>query len=697
MAFVACARRDAVGIVEITNPPVNAMSPGVPRAIIEALDAFADDAAIAAIVLIGGGARNIGGADIKVQGKDWPDGEPTLRNVVAALDAMEKPAVAALGPATFGGGFEIAMGAPYRIIVTGGQIGQPEVKLGIPPGAGATQRLPRLVGMEAALEMIALGSPVRADHALAIGAVDRIAEGDLLDAAVAFASEIANERPIPTISTRPVELAKDDAVEAIRKRAARRFRGHRAPGIAIDLTVSAGTASFDEGLKAERQAFLDCVASPEAAALRHVFFAERAAMKFPGITKETTAPEIEQIAILGAGTMGTGIAIACLDAGLRTTLIDTVLESLERGVKRIADHYAGQIKKGRISQSDATDRQAALTSGTAIETVETADLIIEAVFEDLAVKRDVFAQLDDAARPDAVLATNTSYLDVNAIAEAAPTHKGAVLGLHFFSPANVMRLLEVVVARDTSAETIAATLQLAKRLRKLPIAAGVERGFIGNRMYACYRREAHFLAEEGANPQAIDQALTEFGMAMGPFAVQDLTGLDIAFKARQSEPRDPDGRYSPLLDLMVEAGRLGRKTGVGFYRYEDGKPVPDPEVNAIAEAAARQAGVTRRSISAEEIRNRCLFALVNEAARLLDEKIALRGSDVDLVWMNGYGFPDRLGGPLFWADTLGLNIVLSAIKDFDRDHDFWTPAPLLDRLVGEGGRLSAVTNDRLKR
>ncbi len=689
MGGASLEREGAVGIITIDNPPVNAMSPGVPGAILARLaEAQADDA-VEAVVLRGAGKGALAGADIRSFGKPWPEGEPTLRDVIAAIERSAKPVIATLAGYWLGGGLELALSCHYRVASRKTQVGQPEVALGFPPGAGGTQRLPRLAGVEAALAMIVSGKPIGAPEAAERGILDRVIDGDLLDGAVAFAGErIAAGPPHALARERTPELKDPDVFAATRKRLERRARGQRAPVACLECVEAALTLPFDEGIRKERAIFEECMASAESRALRHVFFAERAVRKVPGIGRETPARAIESAAIVGAGTMGRGIATCFANAGIPVRLMDSDGQALERALAGIRSEYEGRVERGRIGGAEAEARVRLIEPIETLEGVAGADLVIEAVFEEMPLKEEVFRALDSACDAGAIIASNTSYLDVNRLADIVPGRRGNVLGLHFFSPAQVMRLLEVIRTDSATPETLASVLALAKRLGKIAVVAGVCHGFIGNRMLEGYTREVRFLLEEGASPAEIDSALTGFGMAMGPCAVADLAGLDVSWRKRKADAhlRDPAKRYSAVADRLCELGRFGQKTGAGYYRYEPGSrtPVPDPEVDALIAEVAAESGIDRRTIGANEIVERCLYPLVNEGARILDEGIALRASDIDIVWINGYGFPRWRGGVMHWADEIGLAAVHGAIARLDESQDHWEPAPLLSRLAAEG-------------
>ncbi len=693
MSGASLEREGAVGIVTIDNPPVNAMSPGVPGAILARLaEAQADDA-VGAVVLRGAGKGALAGADIRSFGKPWPEGEPTLRDVIAAIERSAKPVIATLAGYWLGGGLELALSCHYRVASRRTQVGQPEVALGFPPGAGGTQRLPRLAGVEAALTMIVSGTPIDAPEAAEKGILDRVIDGDLLEGAVAFAGERIAAGPPHALARERTPARKDpDVFSATRKRLERRARGQRAPVACLECVEAALSLPFDEGIRKERAIFEECMASAESRALRHVFFAERAVRKVPGIGKETPVRAIESAAIVGAGTMGRGIATCFANAGIPVRLMDSDGQALERALAGIRSEYEGRVERGRIGAADAEARVRLIEPIETLEGVAGTDLVIEAVFEEMPLKEEVFRALDAACDAGAIIASNTSYLDVNRLADIVPGRRGNVLGLHFFSPAQVMRLLEVIRTVSASPETLASVLALAKRLGKIAVVAGVCHGFIGNRMLEGYTREVRFLLEEGASPAEIDSALTGFGMAMGPCAVADLAGLDVSWRKRKADAhlRDPAKRYSAVADRLCELGRFGQKTGAGYYRYEPGSrtPEPDPEVDALIAEVAAESGIDRRSIGADEIVERCLYPLVNEGARILDEGIALRAGDIDIVWINGYGFPRWRGGVMHWADEIGLDAVHGTIARLDASHDHWEPAPLLSRLADEGRRFA---------
>ena len=694
MAFDVILARDAqhpsVAVVTVDNPPVNAMSPGVPGAVLARLREAQEDGEIAALLLMAGGRGSFAGADIKMQGKPWPEAEPKMSDLVMALDASALPVGVLLEGYAFGGALEMAMACRYRIATPGTKLGQPEVKLGIPPGAGGTQRLPRLIGVAAALDMIVSGDPIEAERGRDLGLVDLLAAGaDPVGEAAAFLAEQVAGGLRPTTRERTIAAVDPEIFAAARSKAARRYRGQTAPQVCIDCVEAATRLPFEEGRRFERQHYEERVISDEAAALRHVFFSERKIGRLPDLAADTPTRPLDQAAVVGAGTMGAGIAMCFANAGIAVRLIEREQAALERGLARVQSTYADLAKRGRLSEEAAANRKALISGGLSLADIAESDIVVEAVFEDMAVKQAVFAELAPRAKPQAILATNTSYLDVNEIAAAATGRSADVLGLHFFSPANIMPLLEIVRGDATSPEVLATAVGLAKRLGKTGIVAGVCQGFIANRMFEKYTREAEFLLQEGAAPEQVDKALVDFGMPMGPFAVRDLAGLDIGWARRKSVAhlRNAGARYSTVGDSICERGWFGQKTGRGFYRYEEGSrtPIPDPEVAALVAETAAAAGIARREIADEEIVARCLYAVVNEGARILEEGIALRASDVDLVWINGYGFPRWRGGPLFWAGQVGLADVLTRIRVFDEAHDFWQPADLLVALA-EAGR-----------
>ncbi|HKY94958.1 MAG TPA: 3-hydroxyacyl-CoA dehydrogenase NAD-binding domain-containing protein [Kiloniellales bacterium] len=686
--LVRYEREGSVGLIAVDNPPVNALSQPVRAGLLAALEAALADPEAKVLALYGKGRTFIAGADIKEFGK--PPAEPTLRQVIERFENAKKAIVAVLHGTALGGGLELALGCHYRIALPGAKVGLPEVKLGLLPGAGGTQRLPRLTGVEAAIEMITSGRHVEAEEAAKLGIVDALVhETDPHKAAVGYGSTVA-------IDNASVKRVRDldqklkvppGTLEAEKKKVAQRYRGRFSPMKCVEAVEAAVTLPFDQGLKRERELFDQCMASPQRKALIHVFFGERAVAKVPGMDEVEPRP-VKEAAVIGAGTMGGGIAMCFANAGIPVTLMETSREALERGLERIRGNYEGSVKRGSLPLREMEKRMTLIRPSLDLATVATADLIIEAVFEKMEVKQEVFAKLDELAKSGAVLATNTSYLDVDRIA-AATSRPQDVLGMHFFSPANVMRLLEVVRAAKTADDALKTALAVGRQLGKVAVVSGVCDGFIGNRMLRYYQRQSYYMLEDGALPQEIDAAVTAFGFAMGPFAVGDLAGLDISYANRRREDgkRDPAERYVELPDKVVELGRLGQKSGAGWYRYEKGDrtPHPDPEIEELILATSREKGIVRRSFSKEEILTRLLTALVNEGAKILGEGIALRSVDIDMVWINGYGFPAHEGGPMFWADQRGLAKVLADVERFRRDDAWaWRPAPLLVQLAREG-------------
>ncbi len=676
-----------VAVVVIDNPPVNAMSIGVPAGIMEAINQLNIDDSVQAILIATGGSGVLGGADIKLLGKPWPVGEPNLIDLVTALDSNDKPIGILLKKTALGGGLEIAMSCRYRIAQAGTMVGQPEIKLGIPPGAGGTQRLPRLVGADKALEMILSGDPITAEEAYSIQLIDHVVSvsNPVAEAAEYLSREIASGNVRARTREQHVKISDPQIFSNVRARVAKRSRTQIAPLASIDCIEMATESDIDAGFAYERQRFLECVTSNEAAALRHVFFAERQAKKIPGIDEQVASRPVEKVAILGAGTMGVGIALCFANAGISVTLIERDADPLRNGLDRIAETYANQVRKGRLTEATANARTALVSGDLNLAAARDADLVVEAIFEEMKAKQSVFTNLAQVVKSGAILATNTSYLDINEIAAAAADREADVLGLHFFSPANVMKLLEVVRGTKTANDVLKTGIDIGRRLGKTAIVSGVCHGFIGNRMFAGYNREAEFMLQEGATVAQVDNVLYEFGMAMGVFAVRDLAGLDIGWSMRKSTAhlRKPHERYSTVCDEVCERGWYGQKTGKGFFIYEDGLKSTNPDLQTIVDSTAKAAGIEPVTITDEHIIERCIFTLVNEGAKILDDGIALRASDIDLVFINGYGFPRWRGGPMKYADSIGLEKVLSAIKTLDETHDFWVPSPLLERLVNE--------------
>jgi 3-hydroxyacyl-CoA dehydrogenase len=677
----------AARIIEIDNPPVNATSHAVRAGIAAALTEAAADDATTAIILACKGRGFVAGADIREFGKSPQS--PSLSDVCRQIEASAKPVIAAIHGAALGGGCEIAMSAHARIADAGAQLGLPEVKLGLLPGAGGTQLLPRLVGIERALDIITSGRMVSAAEALDIGLIDAVAEGNLIEAALEMAGRIAGQPPRRT-SQRPAPSADADAINARIAEIERKARGQIAPLRAARSVQAAVRLGFTAGIAQEREAFVELMAGEQSAALRHVFFAEREAGRVPGLEDVTPRP-VGTVGVAGAGTMGSGIAAALAEAGLRTIVVEQSPEAAEKGRARIVAIHDRALASGRIDAASHGARLALTAVGSDMAAFAPCDLVIEAVFDDLDVKQELFRALSAILRPDAILATNTSYLDPDAIASAA-SHPQRVVGLHFFSPANIMRLVEIVRGSATAPDVLASAFALAKRLRKLAVLAGNCEGFIGNRIFSAYRRQCEYMLEDGTLPHEIDAAMEDFGLPMGPFAVFDLAGLDIAWarRKRQAATRDPAERYVGVADTLCELGRFGIKTGAGWYVYEQGKRRPDAGVAVIIEAEARRKGIARRPVPAEEIRSRIIAAMVNEGARILDEGMAQRASDIDLVFINGYGWPAWRGGPMFQADRIGAAAILAEVETMhDRDGAGWEPARLLVELARTGGRFTS--------
>jgi len=677
---------DEIGVVTIDNPPVNALSQAVRQGIHDAIEAAQTDASKAVLILCAG-RTFIAGADIREFGQT-PQ-EPHLPDLCAEIENSSKLVVAALHGTALGGGFEVALSCHYRCAVQTAKVGLPEVKLGLLPGAGGTQRTPRLAGAMAALDLITSGNPVDAERAASLGLVDHLVEGDLRDAALEWCRQlVAKKAPRRKTSELRVESVSDGVLADYRARLARRARGQVAPQKIIECIEAAIAKPFPDGMATERKKFIECMQSPQSAAMRHMFFAEREAAKVADVAADTELRSIEKVGVIGAGTMGGGIAMNFANAGMQVTLLEVSDEALSNGLETIDRNYMGGIKRGKLTEAEALERRGRITGTTNYATLAGADLVVEAVFESLDLKQDIFAELDAVCKPGAILATNTSYQDVNRIA-AATRRPQDVIGLHFFSPAHIMKLLEVVRADETADDVLATCMALAKRIRKTPVVSGVCYGFIGNRMLGHYGREAQLCVIEGATPEAVDTALEQWGMAMGPLAVFDLAGLDVGYKARQGLPEDKRGdpRASRVADALVEMGRCGQKTGAGFYRYDPDtrKRSNDPEVHALIEREAAALGVDRREIDSSEIVDRLIFALINEGMKILEEGIAQRPGDIDVVYVYGYGFPAFRGGPMHYADTVCLDHVLARVQEFQRRFgaENWTPAPLLERLVAE--------------
>ncbi|HVB49506.1 MAG TPA: 3-hydroxyacyl-CoA dehydrogenase NAD-binding domain-containing protein [Burkholderiales bacterium] len=683
--------RDGIAVITLNNPPVNGLGHALRSGIMQALQQAGADPGVKAIVLIGSAKAFSGGADIREFNTPKSAMPPSLHQIIEAQDASAKPIVAAIGGFAMGGGLELALGCHYRVAAPKAQLALPEVKLGILPGAGGTQRLPRVIPVAEALKMMTTGNPIPAEKGKQLGLVDEIVAGDLLEGALTYAIRLVAEgkgpRRIRDLKARPEGDAKA-FFEAARAEVAKASKGYPAPLEIVACVEAAVNLPFDEGQKEERRRFEQLVNTAESKALRHMFFAERQTTKIPDVPEDTPVREIRKAAIVGAGTMGGGIAMSFANAGIPVTVIEAKQEALERGLATIRKNYANTVSKGRLKQEDMDKRMALIGSSLKLEDAKDADIVVEAVFERMDVKQEIFRKLDGIAKTGAILATNTSTLDVDQIA-ATTRRPQDVIGTHFFSPANVMRLLEIVRGAKTAKDVLATTLKLGKTLKKVPVVSGVCDGFIGNRMLEKYVQQAMFLLDEGATPQQVDGALTRWGLAMGPFTMSDMAGNDIGWEVRKRRYQErPHMVYSRIADRICEQGRFGQKTGTGFYLYEPGnrKPSPDPEVDKILAAYRKEIGVTPRSIPDAEIVERCMYALANEGARILEEGIALRASDIDMVYLTGYGYPPYRGGPMFYADTVGVANVLAAIEKFQKGYQGaqWKPAPLLAKRAREG-------------
>jgi 3-hydroxyacyl-CoA dehydrogenase len=652
--------------------------------LLRALEAVGSAGSVRAVVLAAEGRAFIAGADISEFGK--PPVPPSLPEVVAALEAFGKPVVAAIHGAALGGGLEVALGCHARVAGPGAKLGLPEVNLGLLPGAGGTQRLPRLIGAVPALKIMAEGKPVGAREAQSLGLVEEVAE-DVLAAAKALALRLAGEG-LPSPARDRADLGAREAFEEAASALLKKHPNNPSVDAIVDAVRACFEKPFEEGLAVERAHFVRLRDDPRSKALRHVFFAERAAARIPGLPKGTQARPVERAAVIGAGTMGGGIAMSFANAGIPVTLIETSEENLARGLERVAGNYATSVKRGSLSEEARARRMGLIEGKVGLENAAGADLVVEAVFEEMGLKKEIFGKLQSIARPGAILATNTSYLDVDEIA-ASTARPGDVLGMHFFSPANVMKLLEVVRGAKTAPDALATAVEIGRRLGKVPVVSGVCYGFIGNRMLARRTAEAERLLQEGARPEEVDRALTGFGFRMGPFAMADLAGLDIGWRIRKAT-----GKTSPVADALCEAGRLGQKTGRGYYDYSaDGRTgVPDPEVMALIERVSAERGITRRSIPQDEILERLLFPMINEGARILEEGIAARAGDIDTVWLNGYGWPAWTGGPMYHADQIGPAHIAERLRHFaaQAGDDTLQPAPLLLRLAEQRSSFASL-------
>jgi 3-hydroxyacyl-CoA dehydrogenase len=689
--------RSGVAVLKLDNPPVNSLGHELRQAIVAGLERANADPDVAALVLIGSGAGFSGGADIREFGTPKAIAHPNLRTVLGEIEASAKPVIAAIGGVCMGGGLELALACHYRVGVPGAKIALPEVKLGLLPGAGGTQRLPRVLGVEAALNMIVSGTTVPSEKLRGTPLFDAFGEGDLLDSALGWARKVITEKlPLKRVRDLTINMPNAEAYLQFARNTVKAVAGpYPAPLACVEAVAAAVDKPFDAGLKRERELFTTLMLSPESAALRHIFQAERAASHIIGVPDDTPVRSIARIGVIGAGTMGGGITMSAINAGLPVVLLETQQDALDRGLANIRRNYQGALRKGTLNEASLAQRLALITPTLEYAKLRDVDLVIEAVFENMDVKRKVFETLDGTVRQGAILASNTSALNLDEIANFTRRPQD-VIGLHFFSPANVMRLLEVVRGAKTANDVLNTAMRLSKTMGKIAVVSGVCDGFIGNRMLARYGAAAHDLIMAGALPQQIDAALQEFGMAMGPFRVGDLAGLDIGWALRKRRSAEfPDRDFSTVADVLCEAGRFGQKTGAGWYRYETGSrhPIPDPKVTAIIEDYRRKKGVAPRTVGAQEIVERCIYALINEGARIIEDGIAQRSSDIDLVYLNGYGFPAYRGGPMFYADTVGLHEIAHALERIaaqpGSDAAFWTPAPLLARLAQQGQTFSA--------
>ncbi len=679
-----------VAVITMDSPPVNGLGAALRRAIVDGLTRAQRDPTVRAIVLTGSGRGFSGGADIREFNTPAAFAEPTLHTVIRIIEDSQVPVVAAIHGIAMGGGLELALGCHYRVAAPGAQIALPEVKLGLLPGAGGTQRLPRVVPLEMAVNMIVSGNAVDSSKFAGTRLFDEMIEGDLVEGAIAFARKVAARGELPRVRDLKVEYPNADGyLQFARNTVATVARQYPAPRKCIDAVAAAVKKPFEEGLAIERAAFFELVQTPESRALRHAFFAERAASRIPDVPEDTPVRPVKEVAVIGAGTMGGGIAMNFANAGIPVYLLEIEQAALDRGLDTIRRNYENSAKKGRIQPADVEKRMALIRPSLSYEDIKEVDLVVEAVFEDMDVKRVVFQNLDKYAKKGAILATNTSTLDVNRIAEFTRRPQD-VIGMHFFSPANVMKLLEIVRGDQTAKDVLATVMKLSKTIRKTGVVSGVCDGFIGNRMIEQYSRQATFMLDEGASPAQIDRAIENFGFAMGPFRMSDLAGNDVSWYIRKRRYVErPDYKYSAIPDKLCELGRFGQKTGAGWYRYEAGsrRAIPDPVVEELIAKHREEIGMTPRKIGDEEIVQRLVFALVNEGAKILEEGIALRASDIDLIYLTGYGFPMYRGGPMLYADEVGLYNVVRAMEGFAAnphgDPGFWTPAPLLAKLAAE--------------
>ena len=683
-------RDGAVAVIVVDNPPVNALKHEVRAGMLENFVKAAEDKSVEAIVLTGAGRTFMAGADITEFGK--PMKAPGLAEVIAAIEKIQKPTIAAVHGTPLGGGLEVTLGCHFRVAAPGTRLGLPEIKLGIIPGAGGTQLLPRLVGVEKGLSMILSGDPIPAKDALAAGLVDEIIEGDLVKGAVAFAKKvIAEKRPLRHVrdlddKIAPFRASPDKFNEAAAN-VSKKSRGLEAPLAAIEAVRAAVTLPVDDGLKRERELFVKLVVGEQSKAQRYIFFAEREAAKIPDMPAGLKPREVTRAAVIGAGTMGGGISMSFANAGIPVSVIETSEEALKRGLDTIKKNYQISVQRGALKQEEADKRFALLKGTTSMEAVKDADIVIEAVFEEMDIKKQVFGALDKLAKPSAVLATNTSYLNVDQIAQITKRPK-EVLGTHFFSPANVMKLLEIVRGKETAPDVLATAMAVGRKIGKVPVVVGVCHGFVGNRMLSPRQNQAERLLLEGALPRDVDAAAVEFGFPMGPFAMSDLAGIDVGWRIRKAL-----GARNEIADTLADMGRYGQKTGRGFYIYEKGSrsPIPDPEVEEIIVAASKRLGIARRVIDKKEIVERLVFPMINEGAKILDEGIAYRASDIDVIWVYGYGWPIWRGGPMYYADHVGLGYIRDQLAKYAKaaGNNSLEPSPLLTRLAAENGSFAS--------
>jgi len=679
----------AVAVITLNNPPVNGLGHATRSAIVEGMKQALNDSAVKAVVITGAGKAFSGGADIKEFNSPKALAEPTLHTVINVVENSTKPVVAAIHTVCMGGGLELALGCHYRVAAPGAQIALPEVKLGILPGAGGTQRLPRVLGLEMGLNMIVSGNPVASEKLAKTALFNEMIDGDLLQGALAFANKIADARPLPKVRDIKIDYPNHEGYLQFSRNTVKAMSGpFPAPLKCVDAVAAAVTMKFDDGIKYERDLFVDLVQTTESKALRHAFFGERAASKVADVPEDPPIRTIKKAAVIGAGTMGGGIAMNFANAGIPVKILEMKQEALDKGLATIRKNYENTMKKGKLTPEKFEQRVGLITGTLSYEDIGQADIVVEAVFEDIGVKETVFKKLDEVMKQGAILASNTSTLDVDKIASFTKRPQD-VIGLHFFSPANVMKLLEIVRGAKTGKDVLATSLQLSKKIKKTGVVSGVCDGFIGNRMIEQYSRQAGFLLEEGALPEQVDKAIEKFGFAMGPFRMGDLAGNDIGWYIRKRRyVEKPQVTYSKTADLLCEMGRFGQKTSAGWYDYKPGdrKPYPSQVVNEMIVKHSADLGIERRKISDQEIVERLVYALVNEAAYILEEGIAQRASDVDMVYLTGYGFPLFRGGPMFYADTVGLQNVVMAMEKYakGRHGDAWKPAPLLAKLAAEG-------------